>query len=120
MPLVGPHSLITRLMNTNSVWPSVVADPVYGDIVDHSLVVNVDIGDRHIVNGAVVIEPLPSPVSALITRSEVAVSVIHSAIEADVRTPIACVPHIDAFAPGPVAGRPEQTWLRRHHPRSRH
>src|SRR5215831_1057217 len=120
VPFVRPHPLIVRLTNANSVRASVVADLVHGHIVDHSLVVNVDVGDRHIVNRAVVIKPLASPISALITRSEVAISVIHSAIKADVGTPIACMPHISTVTPRPVAWCPEKTRLWRHHPCPRH
>ena len=61
-----------------------------------------------VIDGAVVVEVVTSPVSAGVAGANVAESVIHAAVEADVRSPITGMPEISAFMPSPIAGRPEQ------------
>src|ERR1700751_992701 len=86
---------------------AVVADAVHRDVVDDSLVVDVNVGDGDVVHGAVVIEVAVAPVSAFIAVAEIAEAVIHASVETDVRPPISRMPDVDTVTPTPVAGRPE-------------
>ena len=72
----------------------------------------VDVGDRdaaEIVDGPVIGEHAVVPVSAFVTDAGIPVAVIHAAIVADMRSPIARIPGIDVVLPAPVAWRPEQS-----------
>jgi len=92
MVFAAPHFLFMRRSGVNSAVAAVVADAIYGDIVDDGLVVDVNVGDGHVVHGAVVVEVAISPIATLIAGAKIAEAVIHSTIEADVRSPVACVP----------------------------
>ena len=62
-------------------------------IHDHSAVVDVgDIGHADVVDRAVVVEAAALPVASFVAIAHIAIAVIHAAIEADVRTPIAGMP----------------------------
>ncbi len=79
-------------------------------------------GDRRIVDvdaaaagpdiddSPIVTERAPDPRAAGKSRAAKAETVIHAAIEADMRPPITCVPGVDAVAPAPIARRPKETW----------
>jgi hypothetical protein len=56
------------------------------------------------------------PVAALVPCAVIAVAVIHSAIEADVRPPVAVVEQIAVVIEAPIAGRPQSAAVRREHP----
>jgi hypothetical protein len=105
---VIPSLLFVSGTSVDSAMAAVIADAIDGDVVDHGAVVDVDIGDVDVVDGAVVVEVMTSPVAAGIAGANVAESVVHAAVEADVRSPIAGIPEIGAFMPSPIAGRPEQ------------
>src|SRR6185437_256583 len=69
----------------------------------------VDIGDvdiRHVRNGAVIHDVAAAPVTALETNTAVTVTIVHAAVEADVRTPVAGMPQVGAINPAPVTGSP--------------
>jgi hypothetical protein len=85
---------------------SVVADPV---VIDDCDIVNVDVPDDrriHACDGAVVVEVVVIPIAALIARAKVAVAVIHAAIKAQVRSPVAVVPQVAVAVEAPIARRP--------------
>src|SRR5580704_1996840 len=103
------------------VYPAlaaVVADPVDGGVVDHRCVVNV--GDVHIVDGAIVEKVSAVPASALIAVTEISESVIDPAVEPDMRPPIAGVEKKCAAAPTPPAGSPEEAGFGGQHPGARY
>src|ERR1017187_5050904 len=66
-------------------------------------------------HGAVVGEASAPPPAAPEADAAVAESVVHPAIKADVRTPVAGVPSICATRKSPVAGRPQKANTRRMH-----
>src|ERR1700723_3379078 len=61
-----------------------------------------------------------TPVPALISDSEIAEAVIDAAVETYVRSPIPCVPDVDAITPTPVARSPQHSNRWGHHPRAGH
>jgi hypothetical protein len=82
----------------------------------------VDVGDpdtAEIVDGPIVGEHPVVPVSTLVTFAAISVAVIHAAVKADMRSPIACVPGIGAVLPAPVTRRPKQTDRGRFNPGAR-
>jgi hypothetical protein len=100
---------------------AVIADVVVGSVVNDSLVVNiVNVGDIHVIHGAVVIEASVSPISALIADTPVAEAVVDAAVKTDIRAPVAIVPGVSVTTPTPIAGRPEQANLGSHYPRTGH
>src|ERR1017187_6608672 len=85
---------------------------------DHCLVVDSGhIGD--VGHAAVVVERASAPVSASEAETAVAVAVIDSAVEADVRTPITTMPSINTVRESPVARSPQQAY-RCYHPGTGH
>ena len=96
-------------VHLDSARAAVEADPVIvpvGDVV----VVHVALdGDIHVVDRAVVIEVPAAPISALIAEAEVAVAVVHTAVEADVTAPVAAIEAVAVIPIAPVAGRPQST-----------
>ncbi|CAB3889865.1 hypothetical protein LMG3412_03694 [Achromobacter deleyi] len=102
--------------------PAVVADAAVVDVVDHHRVV-VDVGDArdvHVGHGAVVEEAVVVPVAAHKADADIAETVVHAAIEADVRAPVAAMPEIDAVDKTPVTRRPQCAGVGRQHPRAGH
>jgi hypothetical protein len=89
--------------------------------VNHSVVVYVrhvhatDVHDR-----AVIKERATAPVTALESNTGITEAVVHTAVEADMRTPITAVPAIETARPTPVTRSPKQAGLRRQHPGTRH
>jgi hypothetical protein len=73
----------------------------------------VDDGDVYVVYSRVIEELSAIPVTAFVADTDVAVTVVDSTIEADVRTPISDIPDIEAISPTPIAWRPEKPDLRR-------
>jgi hypothetical protein len=98
----------TRL---NTALSAVIADTrvIDGDIVDDCLV-DIHIPDDsriHVRDSAVVIEVVSAPGAARKSGAKKSETVVHAAIEANVRTPISRMPEVAARAPTPVAGRPQ-------------
>src|SRR5579863_1623665 len=99
----------------------VVADAIDGRVVDDGLVVH--IGDLHIADigyRAVVAENSIVPASAFESGSGVAETVVDAAVEADLRSPVAFIPHESSAAPTPVAGGPKQADSGCHDPGAGH
>src|SRR5260370_8924885 len=99
---------------------SVVADAVHGHIIDHRLVVNVDVGDVNVIHRTVVEESPTAPVSAFIAGPKVSEAIIDATIKPDVWAPIACMPDISTAPPTPLPSRPQEARLGGHYPRPRH
>ena len=88
--------------------------------VVHRLVV-VDIVDDiriHVVHAAVGIELAAIPVASLIAAPGIAKTVVHAAIEADIRAPIAAEISIAVVRISPVARCPQRSLIRSLHPRA--
>jgi len=78
------------------------------DVVDDGPVIHVgDVDAAHVHDRAVVEVSSTAPVTALESNTAIAEAVIHTAVEADMRTPVATVPRINATAPAPVSRRPQ-------------
>ena len=101
---------------------TIEASAVYrGVVVNHRLVIHiVNLGHVHVVHRPVVVEIVPPPVSALITFAPISITVIYSAIETDMRSPVTIVPKISSVVPSPVTGCPQVAGRRRKHPCAGH
>lgn len=86
---------------------AIVAHAIDGDVVDHGLVVGVvNDGGIHVVDCAVVGEVIAIPAAADITAANITAAVVHSAIEADVRAPVARMEQIKTGVPTPIPWGP--------------
>src|SRR5437764_948038 len=92
MAFMLPAHLVAARPRHDSASATVVADAVYGHIIDDGSVIDVDVGDGYVVYAAVVEKFAPMPVTAAVAHAEVAESIVNAAVEADVRAPIARVP----------------------------
>src|SRR5215472_10639410 len=120
MAVVFSAALVAIRLITDSTWSAVEADArnvalidndaIFVDVVD---VDHVDVGD-----GAVVVVIAAAPVAAIEASTGIAEAVVNSAVETDVRSPVAGVPNVESFTPTPIARRPEVTGLRGKHPRT--
>jgi hypothetical protein len=99
--------------------PTVIADAIYRHVIDDRLVVHPDVRDVHVVYCTVVGEATMIPIAAFITMADVSETIIHSAIESNVRTPISGMPQVGAASPSPIAWCPEKTNLGGHDPCAR-
>ena len=100
--------------------PSVVADPVFGDI-HHSRVIGVvNDGGVHAIHVSVVREMIALPAASLITLAAVAESVVNAAIEAHVRAPVSFMKTKRAAFPTPISRSPQESNLGRFNPCARH
>ena len=103
----SPISVIARARHV-----PIILDPRLVNIVNSALI--------HIVHRAVVVEPPSLPASSLVSASGVSISIINSAVESDFWSPISVVKAIPVAFVTPISRRPQISWLRRFHPRSRH
>jgi hypothetical protein len=81
----------------------------------------VDVGDVDHVNavdGAVVVEVVAVPITAIVAVAGVAEAVVDAAIEADMQAPVAAIESPAVVVPAPISGRPESSVVRRSAPRS--
>jgi len=90
-------------------------------VVDHRIVDVriVDHGPIHVDDCGVIRKAVANPAPSAKTDATVTESIVHAAIETDVRPPITSVEDEGATAPAPVARRPQQTKLRRPNPHTR-
>ncbi len=95
----------------------------HGGVVVHDHGAVVHIGDIHHVDvrdRAIVEEGATAPLAAAEAYAAIPKAVVDAAVEADVRSPVACVEAIEATFPAPVGGGPEHAHCRRLHPHSGH
>src|SRR5690348_15620225 len=121
MRLARERLLLRRRPRGQTALAAVEADAGDVDVVDHRLVV--DVGDVHVaevVIGAIVVERAAVPETADVADADITEAVIDAAVEADMRTPIAAVPDINAVGPTPITRRPQETNPRRPYPGARH
>jgi hypothetical protein len=108
MVLVFRCQLMGAWPRVEATFAAVEAHSSDIDVIDYRFVVHV--GHMHateVRDRSVVVESATTPVTAFETNTAIAVSVIDSAVEADVRPPIARMPGIGAITPAPVAGCPQ-------------
>ena len=110
--LVGKGLLPRSGLRLHASISSVVADRING-INNRPLVDVVDDRDVHMIYSRVIEELSTIPVTAFVAHSDVAVTVVNSSVEADVRTPISDIPDIRAIGPTPISRRPEKADLGR-------
>jgi len=79
-----------------------------------------NVGDIHVVDGTVVEEMSAFPASTLEAIAEVAEAVVNTAVEPDMRSPVAYVEKKRGAAPTPPARSPQEARLRCQYPRARH
>lgn len=106
--------------NVDAAATAVVGDTVDSGVVDHDRTV-IDVGDPcnvDVVDRAVVVEIVTLPVATVVAAAGVAETVIHAAVEADVRAPEAAMQEVAAAEEAPVAGSPESTVVGRRAPGS--
>jgi hypothetical protein len=72
----------------------------------------------HVAVSAVVSKYAVVPIAALVANAHVPEAIVNAAVEADVRSPVPRMPQIHAVTPTPISRRPQETNLRRHHPRA--
>jgi hypothetical protein len=100
----------------DSSAPAVVTDPVAA-VIRHRIIVHISDGlGIHIRNRTVVINDTVVPIGAIITAARISIAVVDAAIEANVRTPVSCVPQISAVFISPPRRRPERTHPGSHYP----
>jgi len=119
--LVHGHLLLGSGLVLNAVGPAVIRD--VGRVDDRGLFddgpVDVDVGYHgavYVDNGGVVGKGAAIPCAAGKADSPVAAAVVHAAIIADVRSPVACMEAEMAAGIAPVAGGPERAGIRCRHP----
>src|SRR5215469_6434697 len=119
MALMFGAALVAIRLITNSAWAAVEADAVLGALIYDGFVVDVVyVGHVDVGDGAVVVVIVAAPVAAKEASTRIAEAVVNSAVETDVRSPVAGVPNVETFAPTPITGRPKVTGLRGYHPRT--
>lgn len=103
--------LLGRRTRCNSTVAAVIAHAVYRDIVDDRFV-DVDIANHrgvHATDCGVVIKIISAPVAALVSGAIVSKTIVHAAVEANLRAPISGVPQVAAATPAPPSRSPQQT-----------
>jgi hypothetical protein len=98
-----------RRTRVNAAFPAVKCD--VGIVVNDYGPIDIDVLDVdavHVHHSGVIEESAVAPFSADETDAAVAETVVNAAVEADVWSPISGMPGVDAIAPAPVAGGPEQ------------
>ena len=111
MLLVRGRLLFLRRPHCRSARSAIEADSRGTGFNVNSLLV--DMSDRDIakiVDGLIVDEHAIVPAATLIADTAVTKAVIDSAIETNVRTPIACIPYVNSVTPAPIARCPQQAY----------
>src|SRR5260370_41898731 len=121
VPCAAKPLLFDGRSRVGSTIAAVVADAIHARIVDDRLVVRV-MNDRgvYVHDRGVVKEVAASPISALEARAHVSKSIKNATVEANLLSPIASVPDVNAVAPSPISRSPQETDFGRENPRSGH
>src|SRR5437879_5630816 len=120
VPLVHESFICMGWTPVDSTWATVVRHSIHRHIINDGPVVNVNVGDSDVIDGAVVIEGPAMPITAFVAFPEVTETIIDPAVESNVRAPITCMPKVSAAIPAPVTRSPEQPRLGCGHPSARH
>src|SRR5580704_2610328 len=99
---------------------AVVADAIAAVVVVYSCVVNVAIArDVYVAYRLIVIKVAVVPAAAFVAAARIAVAIVDTAVEPDVRSPVAFVEDVVIAIAAPVARSPEIADFGSHDPRSR-
>lgn len=122
MPFACKCLLLRRWASDDTSIAAVITHAIYrGIVVDDRRVVDVsDIRNIHICHGAVIEKVVTLPPSAHEAVPEITESIVDTAIESNVRPPIAVIKHERAAHPSPIRRSPKEPRLGRHHPRTWH
>ena len=122
MVLPRKRSLLSRLTRLNPACAAIEARPVVDRRAVNHRIVDVRIVDHgpvHIDDCGVIRKAVADPAPSAKTDATITESIVHAAIEANVRPPVPSMKDICATAPAPVARRPQQTNLWRPNPHTR-
>ncbi len=110
-PLVHRRLLLWRSTGFDAAVSAVIAHSVDRYIVDDcSVDVHIsDDGGVYVAYSCVVVETITAPVAAFISTAVIAEAVVHTPVEADVRSPVSGMPRVAATTPAPVTWCPQQT-----------
>src|SRR5579863_3774252 len=113
-------ALLRRGPGINASAPAVKAHPADGGVSDHG---PVDIGvvdadHVYVGHGAIVKEPATTPISSNEANAAITKAIINAAVEANVGSPVPCVPAISAADKPPISRSPEQAHGWRRYPRA--
>jgi hypothetical protein len=98
---------------------TVIAHPIDRRVVNHRAIVDIrNAGVADVSDDAVVVEVVTMPVTALVTRSHIAESIVDTAIKSNIPAPIAMIETISPSAKTPVSRSPESSLVRRCSPGS--
>src|SRR5580658_1343471 len=109
-----------RRTRTNPTVTAVVAHMIDRCMTDRCVVNVMNISDIHVEHSAIVKKVPIVPTTAFESNSEIAETIIDSAIEANRRPPIAVIEDKAVTTPTPIPRRPEKTDLGSQHPSPRH
>lgn len=101
-------ALLRRGPGINASAPAIKADPADGSVSDHG---PVDIGvvdadHVYVGHGAIVKEPATTPISSHEANAAITKAIINAAVEANVGSPVSCVPGIRTADKSPIPGSP--------------
>jgi len=114
------HSTRSRL---DASGPAVVAGAVvfHASVVDDGVLIHVvDMNAAEVIDGAVVVEGVTTPVSTLVSESAVAEAIVDSAVEADIVAPISVVEAVAATGESPISRGPQGAHIGRSDPEAGH
>jgi hypothetical protein len=108
LDLARPRAVVDATV-TAVVADAVANVAIVGDVIhDHRPVVDVgDVGGIDVGDSTVVIKAVALPVAAVVAGTDIPVAVVNTAVEADMRTPVAMMEAIPATEEAPVGRRPE-------------
>jgi len=108
----------SRAVVADAVDRCVVDRDVVDNCIRYCAVVHVNVSYGHVVDGAVVIETIAAPVTALIADAYISESIVDPAVVTDMRAPIAVVVAVPAGGISPISRGPQETDLGRLRPNS--
>src|SRR5271155_1974497 len=121
MALVRPRFFLRSRPRRDATFSTVITNAIYRRPVDHRSVVNVmSEGDVHIGHIAIVVKLPALPPSPFKTVTVVAETIINSAVEPHMRTPVTLMKEKSAATPTPISGVPQVADLRDLYPGARH
>ena len=124
MVLVHRHPLLRPWCVAKTACATGIGDTIDVHIgrLMHDSFIDVDVAEpsAHMHNRCVVEEVAAAPFAARKAPAHIAESIVHAAVVADMRSPVACVKEINAVLKAPVRRRPKNARFRRRHPCARH
>jgi hypothetical protein len=109
------HEFLLSRPRRDTAAAAVIADPDVTGV--YRIVINVTNScDIHIRNGAVVVQSVVIPITAVVSVSGISEPVVNAAIETHVGSPISGVPPISAVRIAPIGRGPESSYPWRKYP----